>query len=69
MILFEDEDMLIIPNKNGPSNDRYGLSAAMSYVHLIALPKRRIYNAVTLTKTDIEVCSKPISPLGFTRHN
>ena len=61
LVFYEDDEMMIFPNnkehtrKKQVRKDRgstQGESAAMSYVHMLAIPKRRIYNAVSLTRDD-----------------
>jgi hypothetical protein len=50
---YEDDEMVIFPNNKGHSRSSEGAAAAMSYVHLLIIPKRRIYNAVSLQLSDL----------------
>jgi hypothetical protein len=54
-IFYEDEDLLIIPNRASHQRSKDGTSAAMSYVHFLIIPKRRIYNAVSLQPEHIKI--------------
>jgi diadenosine tetraphosphate (Ap4A) HIT family hydrolase len=71
MVFYEDDEMLIFPNikehtrqlqkaadKTGRNADTDGETAAMSYVHMLAIPKKRIYNAVTLTQQDVPLVQR-----------
>jgi hypothetical protein len=64
-IFYEDDEMMIFPNvkehtrqlqkakdKNCTHRDTEGETASMSYVHMLAIPKKRIYNAVSLKQKD-----------------
>jgi hypothetical protein len=57
-IFFEDEDMLIFPNREGHQRSASGKSAAMSYVHFMIVPKARIYNCVSLRPGHIALLRK-----------
>jgi ankyrin repeat protein len=57
-IFYEDDEMLVIPNVKTHSTKAEGSAAAMSYVHILTVPKRRIYNAVNLTHADIPLCRR-----------
>jgi hypothetical protein len=59
-IFYEDEDMMIIPNTRGASTKEEGRHAAISYIHYICLPKKRIFNAVTLAKEHIPLLQKMV---------
>jgi hypothetical protein len=47
VVFYEDHDWLVFPNKDTIKEDSEG-GGALSFVHLLAVPKRRIYNAVSL---------------------
>jgi hypothetical protein len=54
---YSDEDMIIIPNNKSfrrrDETGSGGKAAAMSRVHFLVIPKKRIYNLVSLTKADL----------------
>jgi len=52
-IFYEDDEMLAFPNNRTGLQAVDGSRAAMSYVHFLIIPKRRIYNAVTLVPEDL----------------
>jgi hypothetical protein len=55
-ILYQDEDIIVFPNNRGASIAQEGhFKAAMSEIHLIAVPKQRIFDAVTLTPQHIDL--------------
>jgi diadenosine tetraphosphate (Ap4A) HIT family hydrolase len=60
-IFYEDDEMMIFPNvkeatrqlqKAKDKGQGDGSAASMSYVHMLAIPKKRIYNAVSLKQKD-----------------
>lgn len=54
VILYEDKEMILFLNNKTPLIKKDGeRSAAMSYVHLLAVPKIRKYNCISLAKEDI----------------
>jgi hypothetical protein len=57
-IFFEDDNMIIFPNREGHQRSTSGKSAAMSYVHMMIVPKVRIYNCVSLRPEHIALMRK-----------
>jgi hypothetical protein len=57
-VFYADDDMLIFPNRATHQRSRDGKGAAMSYVHMLIVPRQRIYNAVTLQARDRELLRK-----------
>ena len=45
--------MIIFPNNRSFQRKMDGEAAAMSKVHFLVIPKRRVYNLVSLTKADL----------------
>jgi hypothetical protein len=60
VMFFEDEEMMIFPTDKDAKRSQAGHTAAMSYVHLLAIPKRRIYNAVSLRPTEVPLVMRMI---------
>lgn len=55
--LYENNEFIIILTRPLPYKEFYEKpsKASMSFIHLLVIPKRRIYNAVTLKKEDIKL--------------
>ena len=54
MVIFNDKSPLITePNHSKPYGS--GHSAAQSYVHMLGIPYKRLYNIITLTNKDIPI--------------
>jgi hypothetical protein len=47
-VFFEDDEITIVPYNFSHRRHESGSAAALSFVHLLAIPKRRIYSALTL---------------------
>jgi len=58
VIFFEDDEMMMFPNIKSHRRSEDGTAAAMSYVHYLIIPKRRIYNAVSLGPADIPLLTR-----------
>jgi hypothetical protein len=50
-VFFEDDEITVVPYNFSHRRHESGSAAALSFVHLLAIPKRRIYSALTLDPT------------------
>ena len=58
VIFYEDDEMLIFPNIKSAQRSKDGSAAAMSFVHYLVIPKKRIYNSVTLVPAHIPMLKR-----------
>jgi hypothetical protein len=58
VVFYEDDEMIIFPNNKSHLREKDGDSAAMSFVHLLAITKRRVYNAVSLKVEHLEILKR-----------
>lgn len=55
ILLYENDEFIFILNEKSPYEELEKESCAMSFIHFIGIPKRRIYNIVTIENDDLNL--------------